>query len=71
MKNEIKNLVAVICLLFFQFQIFAQTPNYTGTWVLNNEKSKIETRPDGMTSSVFKIKQEGNSFSLTIHHVCW
>ncbi len=69
MKNKIKILLTVIGLFFYQSQIFAQTPNYTGTWVLNNEKSKIESRPDGMTSSVFVIRQMGKSFSLTIHHV--
>lgn len=69
MKNKIKILLALIGLFFYQSQIFAQTPNYTGTWVLNNEKSKIQSRPDGMTSSIFIIKQKGNDFSLTIHHV--
>jgi hypothetical protein len=44
-------------------------PNYSGTWVLNNEKSKIESGPEGMTSSVFIIKQAGADFSLTIHHI--
>ena len=37
--------------------------------MLNNEKSKIGSRPDGMTSSFFIIKQEKNDFLLTIHHV--
>jgi hypothetical protein len=69
MKNKIKVLLIVAGIFFYQSYIFAQTPNYTGTWVLNNEKSKIESRPDGMTSSVFIIKQAGNNFSLTIHHV--
>src|SRR6187551_756139 len=64
-----KTLLTIIVALSFQLSTFAQTPNYSGTWVLNNEKSKIESRPDGMTSSVFVIKQEGNNFSLTIHHV--
>lgn len=69
MKNKIKILLTVGGLFFLQSYIFAQTPNYTGTWILNNEKSKIESRPDGMTSSIFIIKQTGNNFSLTIHHV--
>jgi hypothetical protein len=69
MKNKIKILLALIGLFFYQSQIFAQTRNYTGTWVLNNEKSKIQSRPDGMTSSIFIIKQKGNDFSLTIHHI--
>ena len=69
MQNKIKILLALTALISFQSQIFAQAPNYTGTWVLNNKKSKIQSRPDGMTSAVFIIKQEGNNFSLTIHHI--
>jgi len=69
MKNKINYLMLLIGLFFYQSQIFSQTPNYSGTWVLNNEKSKIQSRPDGMTSSVFIIKQVGNNFSLTIHHI--
>lgn len=69
MKNKIKIFLTIIGVFFYQSQIFAQTPNYTGTWVLNNEKSKIQSRPDGMISSVFIIKQVGNNFSLTIHHI--
>ena len=69
MQNKIKILLALTALISFQSQIFAQAPNYTGTWVLNNKKSKIQSRPDGMTSSIFIIKQKGNDFSLTIHHV--
>lgn len=69
MKNKIKILLVLIGLFFYQSQIFAQTPDYSGTWVLNNEKSKIQSRPDGMTSSVFIIRQVGNDFSLTIHHI--
>lgn len=68
MKNRIKFFLTVIAFLGYSY-VFAQTPNYTGTWVLNNKKSKIESRPDGMTSSIFIIKQKGNDFSLTIHHI--
>jgi hypothetical protein len=67
--NKIRILLTLISLLFYQSQILAQTPNYSGTWVLNNEKSNIQSRPDGMSSSVFIIKQKGNDFSLTIHHI--
>jgi len=44
-------------------------PNYTGTWVLNLEKSQLEDRPEGLTSTVFIIKQEGDKFSLTRYHI--
>ncbi len=69
MKNRIKILLTAIGLFFYQSQIFAQTPNYSGTWVLNLEKSKLEHRPDGLTSSVFIIKQEGDKFRLTRYHI--
>jgi hypothetical protein len=64
-----KILLTILVGFSFQFISFAQTPNYSGTWILNNEKSKILSRPDGMTSSIFIIQQKGNDFSLTIHHV--
>lgn len=69
MKNRFKFLLPLIGLFLCQSRIFAQTLNYSGTWTLNNEKSKIQSRPDGMTGSVFIIKQKGDDFSLTIHHV--
>lgn len=37
MKNKIKILLILIG-FFYQDQIIAQKPNYTGTWVLNKEK---------------------------------
>ena len=69
LNNTIEILLAVIGLLFYQAPVVAQTPDYTGTWALNNEKSQLKSRPEGMTGAVFIIKQKGNDFSLTIHHV--
>ena len=69
MRHKIFSFLTVIGLLGYQSQIFAQTPNYTGTWVLNLEKSEFEDRPEGLTSSVFIIKQEGNEFRLTRSHI--
>jgi hypothetical protein len=69
MKSKIKILLAVLGSFVYQSQVFAQTPNYTGTWVLNLEKSTLEHPPEGLTSSVFIIKQEGDKFRLTIYHV--
>ena len=66
-NSEIVLLILVIFCL--QLNSFAQTPNYSGRWMLNNEKSKIISRPEGMTSSIFIIDQKENNFSLTIHHV--
>ena len=69
MKNTIKILITVIGLFVCQAKIFAQTPNYSGTWVLNFEKSKLEHKPNGLTRSVFIIKQEGDVFRLTRYHI--
>jgi len=64
----------LLMLLFgfvLQSQIFAQTPNLTGTWVLNFEKSKLDTTDNlnGLTGQIFVIKQLGNEFSLKIYHI--
>lgn len=69
MKNKIKILLTTIGLFIFQTQIIAQTPNYTGTWVLNFEKSKLQDKTDGLTGQIFIIKQEGDKFSLKIYHI--
>ena len=69
MKGKIKILLTVLGSFIYQSQILAQTPNYTGTWVLNLEKSKLEHPPEGLTSSVFIIKQEGDKFRLTRNHL--
>ena len=69
MKSKIKILLTLLGSFVYQSQILAQTPNYTGTWVLNLEKSTLEYPPKGLTSSVFIIKQEGNKFRLTLYHV--
>ena len=69
MKDITKISLIVLGLLIYQFQIFAHSPNFTGTWVLNLEKSQLESRPIGLTSSLFIIKQDGNKFSLTRYHI--
>ena len=69
MKNSIRIFLLTYGLLFSNSQIFAQTPNYTGTWILNLEKSQLESRPKGLTGSLFIIKQEGDKFSLTRYHI--
>ena len=69
MKVNIKVLLTVIGLFIYQWQIFAQTPNYTGTWVLNLKRSTLEHHPNGLTGSVFVIKQDSDKFSLTRCHI--
>lgn len=70
MNNKIKILLLLLGFLF-QSQIFAQTPNFTGTWVLNFEKSKLDMTDNlnGLTGQIFVINQVGNKFSLKIYHI--
>ena len=69
MRNKLFSFLAVAGLFAYQSKTFAQTANYTGTWILNLEKSKLEHQPKGLTGSIFIIKQEGDKFSLTRYHV--
>ena len=59
----------ILLVLAIQFPAIAQIPNLTGTWVMNKEKSKIEDPSEGMTGSIFRIKQEGNKFRIKIYHI--
>jgi hypothetical protein len=69
MKKIITILLTAFGLFIYQSQIVAQTNNYTGTWVLNLEKSQLESPPEGFTGSLFIIKQEGDKFKLTRYHL--
>jgi hypothetical protein len=69
MKDKIKIFLIVLGLFFYQSETYAQIPNFTGTWVLNLEKSTLEHQPNGLTSSIFIIKQEGEKFKLTRYHI--
>jgi hypothetical protein len=69
MTKGLKALLTILCFWVFTAQIIAQTPNYTGTWVLNLEKSQLESPPKGLTSSLFIIKQEGDKFKLKRYHI--
>ena len=59
----------IVLILLIHLSALAQKDNYTGTWILNFEKSKLEHKPDGLTSTVFVIKQEGDKFQLTRYHI--
>ncbi len=69
MNSILKELVVLIVLFVSSSQAFAQTPNYTGTWVLNFEKSKLESHREGLTGSIFIIEQEGDKLKLTRYHI--
>lgn len=70
MTTKLK-LILLLLGFVFQSQIFAQTPNFTGTWVLNFQKSKLDTTDNlnGLTGQIFVIKQVDNKFSLKIYHI--
>ena len=69
MKEITKLLLATIILIAFKSSTFGQVPNFSGTWKLNFEKSKLEDNNDGLTGQLFVIKQEGNKFRLKIYHI--
>jgi hypothetical protein len=69
MNYNLKFFFTFILLIAFQPAIFAQRPNYTGTWILNFKKSKLEHQPQGLTSTIFRINQNGDNFSLTRYHI--
>ena len=69
MSKKIIHFLAILATIICQSQIFAQTPDYSGTWVLNLEKSTLENGVKGLTGSVFIIKQEGEKFRLTRYHI--
>ncbi len=69
MKKITKLLLTTIILIAFNSSIFGQVPNFSGTWILNFEKSKLEDKTDGLTGQMFIIKQEGDKFSLKIYHI--
>ncbi len=70
MHTKLKLLLLLLSIIFHS-QIFAQLPDFTGTWKLNFEKSKLDTTDNlnGLTSQLFVIKQEDDNFSLKIYHI--
>jgi hypothetical protein len=69
MNKKIRILLLVAGLFLYEFPTVAQTLNYSGTWRLNFEKSKLEHRAAGLTGSMFVIQQEGDKFHLTRYHI--
>jgi hypothetical protein len=65
-----KLLLTTIISIAFNISIFGQAPNFTGTWTLNFEKSKLDKNDNlsGLTGQIFIIKQDNDKFSLKIFH---
>ena len=70
MIDKLKYILLLFCLVF-QEQVFAQTPDFTGTWLLNFEKSNLDRTDNlkGLTGQIFVIKQADNKFALKIYHL--
>ena len=71
MKINHKFIFTLLGLIAFHFYGFTQTPNFSGTWGLNFEKSQLDKTDNlnGLTGQIFVIKQDGNKFSLKIYHI--
>lgn len=69
MKKIAKLLLTITVFYLIALSAFGQKPNYSGTWVLNLGKSKLEDKTTGLTSSIFIIKQEGDKLKLTRYHI--
>jgi hypothetical protein len=67
--KKTKLVLSAIILIAFNLSIFGQASNFSGTWILNFEKSILEDKTDGLTGQIFIIKQEGVKFSLKIYHI--
>jgi hypothetical protein len=69
MKVAAHSVVLSLLFLLFSFMAFSQASDFTGTWILNMEKSKLEDPAEGLTGSIFKIRQDGDQFKLKIYHL--
>ncbi len=61
--------LTTIILIAFNSSIFGKVPDFSGIWILNFEKSKLENKPDGLTGQIFIIAQKGDKFCLKIYHI--
>lgn len=69
MKKFTKIVLTSIIFLVCSLLTFGQTQNFSGTWILNFEKSNLEDKNDRLTGQIFVIKQDGEKFSLKIYHI--
>jgi hypothetical protein len=61
-----KTLMTVGLFMFMFFQLSGQSSsvNFSGSWALNESKSKLGDSPFRMASSTLVVKQEGNTLSI-------
>ncbi len=63
-----KNFVFLLCVIgFLALNIFAQTPNFSGEWTLEKEKSKMDERQAAMIESQsLKVEQTEKEVKVTV-----
>lgn len=70
MRCRILLVITVLGLLICQTPAFSQKPDYSGTWKLNLQKSKLEADwTKGLTEGVFTITQNGDKFTLSRYFI--
>lgn len=68
MKITLYACFTILLLLLAGTLAFAQKPDFTGTWVLNLQKSVLQHEKETFTGSTFIIRQEGDRIRLTRYH---
>jgi hypothetical protein len=64
LSKKINPFVIIGLALLFTAQLSAQTVNFSGTWALNESKSKFGDAQFRMAASILSVKQEGNNLSI-------
>jgi hypothetical protein len=62
--SKILMTTGLFMLLFFQVSAQSSSVNFSGSWALNESKSKLGDGPFRMASSTLVVKQEGNTLSI-------
>jgi len=70
MRKMLRNYLLIIASILFHEITYSQVPDFSGTWKLNFQKSKLDTTDDlkGLTGQIFVIKQNDDKFKLKIYH---
>lgn len=68
-STTMKVIFAFVILILTIESSNAQSPEFSGTWILNFEKSTLEQKSESLTSSIFIIDQKENAFYLTRYHI--
>ncbi len=63
-----KALLTLLLLASFAAHAQSSKPDFSGTWVLNLQKSKLEHMKESFTGSRFIIVQQGDKLTLTRYH---